>query len=228
MPLRRHVSVGIVVALAGSCASTGTAPDTRPGGEPGCGSFPAIVGDQHKIDLAPPGAFMETCSVDNRLCLQLESSNPSGMNTLGLFLTSGDWVRHRRRERLDLGTYLIAHVTSTAEAQFPALKKLVRDRAAPIPDRANVRASLAALGRVDLGVVDESADSISSAVVVEASRSPGPQIAINTAFLLRGYVLSLYVHHVFSDEEDIEVTKRLSADWLGCLRRGNAAVARQP
>jgi hypothetical protein len=53
--------------------------------------------------------------------------------------------------------------------------------------------------------------------------STAPQIAIGTALLLRGRVLSLYVHHAFAEQQDLEVARRLAADWLACVRKANPA-----
>jgi hypothetical protein len=222
----------MAVAWCAACASTGAGgTSASPDGET-CESVPAGVGDD-KIDLAPPGGYMETCWVDSRLCTEPVPGRPEGHKMLGFFLTSGDWARHRRRQELDLGTYLIAQSTATPAAEFPDLREILRQRGQDAVDISALPASFQPQTMVSVGVVDESADSISSGVLFGSAFSrrrsaAAPEVSINTAFMLGSRVLSLHVNHAYSGRSDVDAARQLTAAWLECLRKANPAAGPSP
>jgi hypothetical protein len=187
-----------------------------------CGQFRASL-EGTSIDLAPPPGFVEICAKDRRLCSLLTSGFPPSVTTIGYFVPVEKWAARERGEHPRLTRYLIAQGTSTGEDAFPALKNFLRERAGRIPDHSRVTESLEHMERVDLGVLDEGADFISMGVIIKAQlsasgASPGPQVAINTAFVDQGHVLSLYTHCAFAGPRDEEECKRLTTEWLACLR----------
>jgi hypothetical protein len=226
----------LVSALAASCASSGTAkPDESQRLHPevrsdtprafsgaACGKDPTAF-EEISIDLAPPAGFAEICTKDQRLCAELAAGYPPSVTTIGYLLPAETWAARQRGEHPTLSRYLIAQGTSTGAAAFPALKKFIRERAGRIPDHSRGVEALEDVERVDLGVLDEGPDFISPGVVIRArlpglGPSPGRQVAINTAFVTQGHVLSLYTHCAFNGQSDVADCRRLTTEWLTCLR----------
>lgn len=227
----------MLLFAAGSCASTkpgltGHSQAAGPGVKPpvsvmspiaSCGAFSATSAEL-AIDLAPPAGFTEICTRDRELCADLTAGYPPGVRTIGYFVPSDEWVRYQRGDHSRFSRYLIAQATTTRASAFPALKDFIRSRSGRIPDSSRLSPKiLRDLERVDLGVLDEGADFISPGVLLDARPSPqmpplGPQVAINTAFATSGQVLSLYTHHNFSGERDLDACKQLTTQWLKCLR----------
>lgn len=235
MKANQSAAVALIVIAAGSCASSGTAKPSgsQVGGSAAksarpppvtavCGQFPASLEDT-SIDLAPPAGFTEICARDQDLCRELTSGYPPGVTTIGYFVPAEKWAARERGEHPILTRYLIAQATSTSEVAFPVLKSFLHERAGRIQDHSDVAGVLEHMERIDLGVLDEGPDFISMGVIIKArlsasGDSPGPQVAINTAFLDRGHVLSLYTHCAFAGPRDEEDCRRLTTEWLVCLR----------
>ncbi len=187
----------------------------------GCGQIQAALGGT-AIGLAAPAGFVEVCTKDEQLCHELTSGYPPTVTTIGYFVPADKWAAHNRGEHPRLGRLLVAQETSTGEDAFPALKEVLRERQGRIPDHSPVIPRLEHVERVDLGVLDEGADFISMGVIINAQvpglAAVGPQVAINTAFVDRGHVLSLYTHCDFAGPRDEEECRQLTTEWLGCLR----------
>jgi hypothetical protein len=226
----------LACVLSVSCASSGVAklgesqqahPAVKSEAPPAplgsaCGQSLATFGET-SIALASPAGFAEICTKDQRLCGELTAGYPPGVTTIGYFVPAEKWAARLRGEHPTLTRYLVAQATSTREAAFPALKNFLRERAGRIPDNSRVIKSLEDVERVDLGVLDEGPDFISPGVIISArlpgaDRSLGRQVAINTAFITQGHVLSLYTHCAFTGQRDLDECRHLTTEWLTCLR----------
>lgn len=221
----------------GSCASTEPAPEKRiapttptPAPSParsapdesGCSSF-SVKSEGAAIDLARARGFVEACSQEESLCDELSARYPPIVRTVGYFWLSAEWAAHRSGRQIAPSRYLIAQISSRPADAFGDLKKFTRDRAGAVPDRSRAPELSGKLEKVNLGILDETDDSITIGATLKPHSNAAdallpPQVMTNTALLTNGHVLILYVHQVFSDQPDVGAIKRLTAQWLACLR----------
>ncbi len=221
-----------VVGFAFLCACTAGEPirsssSIEAAGAPGvCTSFVAVVGGT-QLDLAPPSEFVDVCSQDSNLCRFLTSGFPPAATTLGYFVTPKDWDAYQQGAT-GFTRYLIAQSAgSTKPEELPQLKSYVRAQQGSIPDHTRLPAILQSRGRVNIGVFDETPDSISFETVMSMQTSvPTARrlsvVATNTALVLKDRLLSLYAFMDFREAGDVEAAQRLTLTWLQCLRQANA------
>ena len=123
--------------------------------------------------------------------------------------------------------YLIAPLAgSMSPDKLPGLKRYLHSQQGEIPDSTALPSILASHGRVPLGIVSETADSISFGTVMKLeSHQPSSQslalASINSAIIVRDRVLSLYAFDTVKSPSTVEPLKALSEKWLTCLRRNN-------
>ncbi len=191
-----------------------------------CASFVAVSGGT-QLDLAPPFECVDVCSQDSNLCQFLTSGYPPTATTLAYFVTPKDWDAYQQRST-GFTRYLIAQSAgSTTPDELPQLKSYIRAQQGDVPDSTRLPAMLRSRGRVNIGVFDETPDSISFGTVMSL-RTGGPTsralsvVATNTALVLKDRLLSLYVFTDFSGAGDVEGVKRLTLTWLQCLRHANS------
>ena len=192
-----------------------------------CDSWRARAGDT-TIDLAPPRGFIEVCATNHRLCGVLTAGYPPSVQTLGYFVAANDWERFRKDSSLGLNHYLIAQVALTRGAdQLPGFKSYLRAQQGDIPDHSQLPSTLAAQGRMPLGILDETPTSISSGVVMAArpvtssSSASIVLVASNSAAAVSGRLLSLYVYLSYKNESDIDSVKAVTKKWLQCIADAN-------
>ena len=192
-----------------------------------CDSWRARARDT-TIDLAPPRGFIEVCSIDEPLCSVLTAGYPPSVKTLGYFVARNDWERFQRDSSLGLNHYLIAQVALNRTAdQLPGFKAYLRAQQGDIPDHSQLPSTLAAQGRVPLGILAETPSSISSGVVMAArpvisSKSESiVLVASNSAAAVSGRLLSLYVYLDYKNESDIDSVRAVTKKWVQCIADAN-------
>jgi hypothetical protein len=192
--------------------------------QPVCASWVA-AGGRTPLDLAPPRGYTEVCSQDTALCQRLTSGYPPSVATRGYFVPTEDWASFQRGESRGFRQYLIAQEAISMTANdFPALKAHLARQQGNVPDNTRLPAELEAAGRATLGIFDETDRSISFGVVMRA-RAAGaapdaPELALvgtNTAAVIGGVVLSLYVFRTYTGAPDIRAAQDLTKQWLSCL-----------
>jgi hypothetical protein len=177
------------------------------------------------IDLAPPTAYVEICSQDTKLCEYLTRGYPADVATLGYFVAAAEWDAHRRDPTTNFGHYLIAQLSSRmTAADLPGFKAYVHSKHGEISDYSQIPEHLSAEGRAGLGILDENDSSITFGTVMQLRRAEAEKqrlVATNSALVVNGRMLSLYVYQLMRDTTDIGVTTRLAQTWIGCIQRAN-------
>ena len=179
-----------------------------------------------QIDVSPPGHFIDVCAEDATLCKTLTSGYPPTVSTLAYFVLPDEWNAAKEKPR-GFTRYLIAQLSgSMSPEKLPGFKQYLHSQQGQIPDHTALPSVLAARGRVPLGIVSETSDSVSFGTVMklESTRpsSHGFALAsINSAIIVRDRVLSLYAFDEVKDFGAVEPLKTLSDAWLTCLRKNN-------
>jgi hypothetical protein len=179
-----------------------------------------------QIDLSPPGNFIDVCAEDATLCRTLTSGYPPSVSTLAYFVPAEEWKTAKEKPQ-GFSRYLIAQLAgSMSPEKLPGFKRYLHSQQGEIPDSTSLPSFLAAHGRVPLGIVGESADSISFGTVMKLeSTQPSSQslalASINSAIIVRDRVLSLYAFDTVKNPSAVEPLKALSEKWLTCLRQNN-------
>jgi hypothetical protein len=182
-----------------------------------------------QIDLSPPGHFIDVCAEDAALCKTLTSGYPPTVSTLAYFVLPGEWKAAKAKPR-GFSRYLIAQLAgSMSPDKLPGFKQYLHSQQGQVPDHTALPTVLASRGRVPLGIVGETPDSVSFGTVMklESNRPSSPEFAlasINSAIIVRDRVLSLYAFDEVKDFEAVEPLKKLSDEWLTCLRKNNHAA----
>ena len=110
--------------------------------------------------------------------------------------------------------------------QLQGFKTYLRSQQGNIPDHTELPRVLAAQGRVPLGVFAETPTSISFGTIMTArpvtdpNAAPISLVATNTAAVVKGRMLSLYVYQDYRGEGDVNMAKSVTTSWLQCI--GNA------
>jgi hypothetical protein len=123
---------------------------------------------------------------------------------------------------------LIAQATSISPGDLPDLKNHLRSRQGAIHDHTALPNILQSEGRANIGVFEDTDDAIAFGTIMQlGTRPPAPAkdlvlASTNTAFIVREKVLSLYVFLDVTATNDVEAVKRLTREWLGCLRATNS------
>jgi hypothetical protein len=179
-----------------------------------------------QIDLSTPGHFIDVCAEDATLCKTLTSQYPPTVSTLAYFVLPDEW-KAAKKEFRGFRRYLIAQLSgSMSPDKLPGFKQYLHSQQGEIPDHTALPSVLASRGRVPLGIVSETPDSISFGTVMKLeARSPSSQgfvlASINSAIVVRDRLLSLYVFDEVKDPGAVEPLKTLSDAWLTCLRKNN-------
>jgi hypothetical protein len=191
-----------------------------------CVTYPVKVGSG-RLDLAPPGGFVEICSQDAKLCSTLTRGFPPSVQTVGYFVSPQEWAQFKKGEILGFTRYLIAQISrSTAAQGFPGLKDFVRSQQGTIPDHTDLPSTLKSQGRVGLGVIEETSDSITFGTIMKTQVASSPDkefvlVALNAAMVVGPLVLSLYSFRDYQTMGDVETAKQLTKSWLQCIRSSN-------
>ncbi len=154
---------------------------------------------------------------------------PSSVQTIAYFVPNAEWQKYKEGNHKGCSRYLIAQraVRTLSSEEFGDLKHYVRSQQGTVADRSKSPSLFELRGRVPLGVLDESEDSISYGTILKLEQKNqsehGSELvaAINVAVQLKGESLSLYVYDVVKDVRDIARVKALAKHWLQCIRNQN-------
>ena len=203
------------------------APAATPPQEPACGSFAATF-EGTRIELAPLAGYVEVCGRSEPLCRYLTSGYAPTVQTLGYFVPEEDWERAQRTGQGFQRDMIAQLALDTKPSELPELKAYLKQgEGLSNPDE--IAASLSATGRAELGILQESDDSVSFGVVVTHHTLPPllpaeiRLVSSNSALVVRDRVLSLYVFRPYAAPADIAGVERDTLRWLDCIRRANAA-----
>lgn len=210
--------LGALLLLGAPVAAVSSAGD-------GCGSLSRTVGAQ-SVDLAPPPGFVEICSQDAALCQRLTANYPRSVTTLGYFVPSAEWAAHAQAPTAPFSRYLIAQVVPGKTAkQLPEVKSFIRSQQQDPTALDKLAETLRGSGQAQLGIFDESADSISfGAVAMQPTPGPGGAGILamtNSAIAVEGEMLSLYVYSRLTDPAGVAGVEALAKRWLQCIRSAN-------
>jgi len=187
-----------------------------------CGSFAVPVGPS-RINLAPPSGFVEVCGRDSPLCTRLTAGYPKTAKTIGYFVNPQEWDQYRGGHFSGFSHYLIAQLANgVLPAEFSDLRRFIRSQQGDIPDHTQLPANVDSEEKANIGVFEDSADAIAFGVVMKvrpAASAPITLASANAAFLAKDHVLSLYVFVDVTAQPSGEPAKRLTRQWLACLRR---------
>jgi hypothetical protein len=175
-----------------------------------------------EVDLAPPGTYVDLCREDLELCRTLTAGYPPSVTTLAYFVPADDWATFQKT-RQGFREYLIAQLGSERVDELPRLKEYVRAQSGNIPDHTQLPRIFADRGRVSLGIVEESPDSISMGVLlkVQLGATLMNLASINSALAINGRILSLYSFQEVTGLDQLEPVKATANRWLTCLRQRN-------
>jgi hypothetical protein len=192
-----------------------------------CGSLARALGGG-SIDLAPPEGFVEICAQDATLCRTLTAAYGKSVTTLGYFVTVAEWAAHAKMPAPSFSRYLIAQAApSKTAAQLPEVKSFIRSQQHGAPERSRLAATLRTDGQAQLGILDDTPDSISMGAVAKLpSATPGAGserllAMTNSALAVGPDLLSLYVYSRIDDTKDVQQVEALTARWLRCVREAN-------
>jgi hypothetical protein len=179
-----------------------------------------------QVDVAPPGQYVDVCAEDASLCKTLTSGYPPTASTLAYFVLPDEWKEAKAKPR-GFTRYLIAQLSeSMSPDKLPGFKQYLHSQQGQVPDHTTLPSELASRGRVPLGIVGETSDSISFGTVMKLESTSGSSqgfalASINSAIIVRDRVLSVYAFDEVKEVGAIEPLKTLSASWLTCLRNSN-------
>jgi hypothetical protein len=179
------------------------------------------------VDLAPLAGYLDIYSENTPICRTLTEGYPPSVTTMGYFVTADEWRSFKQAPR-SFTQYLIAQFApSMSPDDLPGLKQYLRSQQGNIPDHTRLPSVLDSVGRVPLGIFDETESSISFGTVMKLQRGgpesiePMPMVATNTAAVVKGRVLSLYVYRQFQTAADVDTAEQWTRRWLSCLLRAN-------
>jgi hypothetical protein len=123
--------------------------------------------------------------------------------------------------------YLIAQKGEALSAEkFADFKRYVHSQQGDIADHTKLATLFERQGRVSLGVIDETEDSISIGTVLELTETAIKHdvllAGINIALQLKGESLSLYVYDTVKSVNDTDRVKELAKRWVRCIRKQNS------
>ena len=182
--------------------------------------------DGGTLDLAPLPGFVEACSRNTMLCDVLTRSYPSGITTLGYFVTEDDWARFLETQELGFRVYLIAQTSGRkSDEEFEQLKNYVKAQQGQLPDNTELPSFIEKHGQASLGILSETDDSIAFGTVMQLATAQGASTlaASNVALQLPSHSLILYVYHNYEGPSDIDKLRELTRRWSDCLRSQNEA-----
>jgi len=202
--------LAILVLAMGAAARAATAE---------CGSAERTA-DGVSFDLAPPAGYVDVCAQNAELCKKLtQGYDQATLTTLGYFVPAAEWPKPAPEPPAGgFKRYLIAQLAPSKKPEsLQAIKTLIRTQSAVPP--AKLAEALAKDGNASLGVFDESPTSISFGAAMK--RDAGVLTMTHTAMVLENRVLSLYAYLNVAGAEQVDEVKKLTAQWLACLRAAN-------
>jgi hypothetical protein len=206
------------VMFAGVCASAETS----------CQSFSDVKG-RSNVDFAPPNGFVEVCSRDAALCHRLSKGYPSTVQTIAYFVTAEDWAKYPLSvDRSGFKRYLIGQRTRGMTAdEFLAFKSHVHSQQGSVADHTELPRMLESQGRMPLGIIDESEDSVSFGIIMKLGTKDNVLSSfylssVNVALQLKGETLALYAFDSSENPDDGTAVKFLARQWLACVRKHNS------
>ena len=182
------------------------------------------------IDLRPPEGYVDICSQDQALCQKLTSGYPASAKTLGYFVRAGEWQSFQNRKGLGFNHYLIAqHAGSMSPERLPAFKKHLRANQGRLPDQTELPKTLREKGRVELGIFDETPDSISFGIIMKLESSGNSTnnmslVSANAVVRLPNCMLSLYVYQSYQGESDIKAVQEFTNAWVRQILQKNKEI----
>ena len=189
--------------------------------------------DGAPLDLAPPVGFVEICAQDRALCGTLTANYPASVTTVAYFVSKDEWDAYKVKPTPSFRRYLIVQVVASRKPeQLESVKSFIRAQQSEVTGRARLAETLKSEGQAGLGIFDDTPDSISFGAVGKlaapaAGDGPAPLLATtNSALVLQGHVLSLYVYRDVQRVEDVDQVEALTKAWLQCLRNANRSAAR--
>jgi hypothetical protein len=186
--------------------------------------------DGVQIDLAPPGLFVDVCIEDKGLCKLLTAGYPQTSITLAYFVLPAEWMAYARNPAKPphFTRYLIAQrAKSFPPDGLPEFKQYLHSKQGDMPDHTKLPEVFASEGRVNLGITDETTDSISFGVVMKVGVAGEPSAgtvtlaSINSIIAAHKKMLSLYTFDSINDPLAIRPVEALSRRGLTCLRTKN-------
>ncbi len=192
-----------------------------------CGSF-RDARERSRVDFAPLDGFVDVCSRDFQLCVKLTQGYPPSVKTIGYFVPTEEWRRYQKGDKSGFSRYLIGQrATTMSDSEFEGFKQYIHSQQGSMPDHTKAPATLELEERVPLGIVHETADSISFGAVTRF-QSTGSGVlsplwlgSINIALQLKGETLCLYAFDTLKTPADTDGLKSLAGRWLGCIRARN-------
>jgi hypothetical protein len=192
-----------------------------------CGSF-HDARERSRIAFAPLDGFVDVCSRDFQLCVKLTQGYPPSVKTIAYFVPTEEWQRYQKGDKSGFSRYLIAQRgTTMSEAEFADFKHYIHAQQGTIADHTKAPATIELQERMPIGIVDETADSISFGTVMRFTPSGSRVLApfwlgsINVVLELKGETLSLYAFDTLPSPSDTQSLKALAARWLSCIRERN-------
>jgi hypothetical protein len=189
-----------------------------------CGSFEARV-PPPKLELAPPGGFVEVCGQDAALCKSVATGYPPEGKLVGYFVPAEEWKQYRAKQRTDFTRYLVALIAEGTEpAQFSELRAFLRARRTGAALDPKLPIVFDAGGRFVIPVFEDADDAMASGALIKRPPSgakPAKETVLastSIAYLAKDRVLSLYTYADVSDSPSAEPVMQLARDWLKCLR----------
>jgi hypothetical protein len=149
--------------------------------------------------------------------------------TIGYFALAEEW-RNYDRDREGFSSYLVAHrAEPMPQEEALHLKDSIRARQGQVPDSTRPAIGTRLGELTHLGVIDETADSISFGVVATVSKGSDVRIigSVNTVLWRDDETLSLYAFTRGEPETVVEDVKSISRTWIACIRANNAWDERQ-
>jgi hypothetical protein len=198
-----------------------------------CESFIDTQG-RSSVNLALLPGYFNVCSKDEIMCFLATADSPKSLTTLGVFTSVEEWDRSKRFEVIEHSRGMLAQRARTMTTQeFRELKDSVRKEANEVNGRAHIGA-LQLKEAVALGVIHESHDSISTAVLARLTPPTDggllkgvTLITIRTLLQIKDETLSLetteqWMFPFYSGPEpSAESTTLLAKQWLECIRSMN-------
>jgi hypothetical protein len=188
-----------------------------------CGSEVRSV-EGRPLDLAPPKGYVDVCAHDQQLCQTLTKAYPPSLRRLGYFVPKEEWEANQDKAPTSFRRYLIALLaTNKKPQQLAAVKARLRTDVGAAPDAAQLMTVVQDKGQASLGILEDAPDAFAfGAVGRRQARGSGELLAMtNSAMVLKGHVLSLYVSATVGDAAQVDAVKAITKQWLGCLRTAN-------
>jgi len=192
-----------------------------------CGSF-RDERERSRVNFAPLDGFVDVCSRDFQLCVKLTQGYPPSVKTIGYFVPAEEWQRYQKGDKGGFSCYLIGQrATTMSDSEFDGFKQYIHSQEGSMPDHTEAPATVELEERMPLGIVDETADSISFGAVMRFQPTGTAVLAplwlgsINIVLQLKGETLCLYAFDTLKTSTDTQNLKSLAARWLKCIRARN-------